>query len=302
MLKKIISIAISAIAVSCIVGCSNQSPVSVSESSNTIEKTAVISDPDHRMLDISGYTPHLWGACIQDPVPGTLSDYYLYYYRPSTASWVRSTHWASRVAVTCFGKCFHSNGYFNQVYCCKTLDLNGANERDSSGFVAAAPTGERIIDIAAGAVQANVDRVWVLCANGATRSIYKGDVTNGVFQSQGWTFVSSWNSINTGIYVNGIAADPVKGGRVIIATNHGADTLTSNNTWVTLSNSQTGLDDVAWNATAVFYATCRVLFYHYIGSSSYIPTRYADGVSDHGFSVAGSKVWWLGHDALVHSN
>lgn len=294
MLKKIISIAISAIAVSCIVGCSNQSPVSVSES---IDKTAAISDYSHTMWDITGYSSYLYGTCVQDMLPDQMNCY-IYYYRPRTESWIRSTHWGFRVATTAFGKCYHANTG-NDIWCFKILDLNGTNERDSSGFVATAPSGERMIDIAAGAVQVNVDRIWILCAS---KNIYWANVNSGIFQ--GWNYVAA----PAGTGVNAIAADPAKGGRVIIATDKGADTLNIVNgnytNWQFIpysdkyNNVPIYLQDIAISAQSIFYAASNTyLYYQYIGRS---PTVYvAGGVAYQGVSVAGSKMWYLQRDGLV---
>lgn len=313
MLKKIISVATSAIVVLGIVGCSNQSPVSVSESSTTTERIAGLSD--EKMWDISsGYNPCIWGASGYPNVPN--SGYvgrFLYYYQQRTNSWIRTNHWGDRVAVTSLGKCFYSNYwmYFDipsqtnkfstfTVLCCKILNLNGSNEIDSAGSVAEVPTGERIIDIAAGTMTANKDRLWILCY---PKTIYKADIDNGVFK--GWIKVTAPSNVT----VNAIAADLQKGGRVIIATNLGADTLTTSNTWQKIQNTNNNVNDVSISADAVFYTSNAInstmnLYYHSLirGTSTLYRSNVAgQGVTDIATTTP-SKVWYLNDQWYVMTN
>ncbi len=283
MLKKIITIAMSAIAVSCIVGCSNQSPVSVNESGATPERSAAFYDG--YMQDISGYGTDVWAVSNDDPAYSN-GDYYLYYYRTNTSSWEKTTHWGKRIAVTSYGKCYHFNSE-NKIWCCK-MKSSG----DSSGYVATALSGYgNIIDIAAGKNNNNGETIWILMSNG---SILKGWVTNGNFT--GWSFGGNANYSGK----IAIAADPSNAEyNAYLATNSGIAKFTPaaypiSDYWSLVSTTQ--------NIPIYDVAACGLYIYYYDGGPSLnkiynfgSPQFITTNAFWTGVSVDNQKVMFLGY-------
>jgi hypothetical protein len=244
MLKKEITFVISAVALWLIGGCSNQSPVSVVETNNTPEKVALISD--RQMQDISGCSGEIWGIDMVDAA--NASDYYLYYFKPSTASWVKTDHWGKKVAVVKYGKCYHFNSE-NTIWCCKMLNQT----TDSSGFVASAPSGKTIVDIGAGYLSNSIDAVWIICSD---KTCYKGYVSSGVFQ--GWTWVSDFSGY-TQVYA--ITADPWHGENVCVGTNNGIARLVGG-TFSAIPNLTGNISDVGvYNTTFYYYQSWGCLYH-----------------------------------------
>jgi hypothetical protein len=277
MLKKIISIALSAIAVSCIVGCSNQSPVSISENNNAPVKDAAFYSGE--MQDISGYGTDVWAVHRTDNAYSN-GDYYLYYYRTNTSSWEKTSHWGKRVAVTSYGKCYHFNSY-NAIWCCK-MKSSG----DSSGYVADGPSGT-IIDIAAGKNSSNAETIWILMATGA---VYRAAVTNGTMG--GWVFGGTTDLVGDKL---AIATDPSNAGtNAIMATSQGVAKFrvsTPTDYWEMVYRTSPVGDVALYGQYRFFYIGGDFLYKQYQNNT---PVEIAGDNGWSGLSADNSKVMYLG--------
>jgi len=204
-MKKCFIFSMSIIVTALIIGCSNQSPVSVTNASTTpAEQAYVIGSGVY--TDVSGSGGCIYGVNANDPA--TSNDFYIYRWNNPTASWVKTSHWGRGVAVSQTGRCFHFNSY-NDVWVCRWR-----NESDSSGFVATAPGGRTIKDIAAGSNgTASYDYIWIICTD---QTCWRCEVQSG-------QLATAWQAYSLGsyTYANSITAQPTNGTNVFIGTNAG---------------------------------------------------------------------------------
>jgi hypothetical protein len=207
MLKNIFTLTISSVAMAFIVGCSNQSPVSVAETSNTpSEQAYVLAGGGGSMFDIGAFGGCIYVVNANDPA--TPNDFYIYRFNNPTASWVKTSHWGRRVAIQQSGRCYHFNSY-NSIWVTKWK-----NESDSTAYVTDGPATKTIKDIGVGSVgSSSLDYIWIICTD---NTCWRCQVQSGQ-AATAWEQISQYNYA----YANSIYAQGDNGNNVVIGTNAG---------------------------------------------------------------------------------
>lgn len=258
MFKNILNVTLSIVAVVCIIGCSNQDPISVNTNDNAPSKSAALSSVP--MRDIAVWGNDIWGLTTYE-VASAPGNYYIFKFNTSTNNWDATYHYAKKISVSTDGKCYHFNSN-NDIW---------VAESPTYGYpFAAPPMAGNITDISAGVLTGGTHSVWIA-------------INNRIFQwyhipsGYGWVERTSGHSGTT----TALGCDPL-GGEACATSGSGRVQYYSNGTWSSQSNSYTYATDVAIAGAWILFMKYGRLYKMYRNNRS---TLVSSGVGSQG--VAG---------------
>jgi len=243
MFKKLTNIVLTVLATTVLIGCSNQSPVSVSSETDIPLKTALITDATMRDFAFDGQV--LWGLTNYE-VPSAPGNYYIFWFNFSTNLWVVTGNYGVRISATSDGRCYHFNTSKQIWWCTKT----------SNGQVPNPPTGT-IIDIASGSYNGG-HKVWIVLNSGYDKIYTYSDLGGS------WS-ISNPQLSPVGTTINAIACDPRYGQYPIIAPEVVSINLLkkyNGSQWVDfIGNALAGSNDISIYGNRVFARISQGLFH-----------------------------------------
>jgi hypothetical protein len=286
MFKKIFLVILPVMAASLIVGCSNQTIVSVAD--NAAPATASLTSFKFRDIGSSStYDPArdvLWGLSNYQ-VPG-LPDYYIYYFNPNTHCWVQTTNYGLKISATGDGKCYHINSN-NNIWWCK-MDTNMTTW--TNGQITNPPQSGTMTDISAGTITGGGHCIWVAIS---------GDPDYYVFMYETQGPDPGWNDKSpSGVGIINALSTEESGGTIVKTVGSAGMLYYNGSQWSTISTSlcPTNVTDVAMVGCWTLYPLNGQLK-KISGTTS---TLVSTGVRDFGVTGNEYHYYYLSSDQYVH--